>query len=218
MEKIKKDALSNLVYDKIKLMILDGALKPGQKINKKELTEQLSVSQTPVNEAIIKLTGEGLIEQYERKGFFIKIFTYKDLKEFFAIRAGMEGVALRLCVEEQPDDVLDKLTHFFDNFSLPLNETSYKRYIKADQAFHQKIIELSKNSIIINFNQNFDFIMKSYQKGLIRPPEESLPEHKAIVKAVRNRDPEQAQQLLIKHHLKSRKVIKDQHLKYNKNN
>lgn len=218
MQKIKKDALSNLVYDKIKLMILNGALKPGQKINKKELTEQLSVSQTPVNEAIIKLTGEGLIEQHERKGFFIKVFTYKDLKEFFTIRAGMEGVALRLCVEEQPDDVLDKLTHFFDNFSLPLNETAYKKYIKADQAFHQKIIELSRNSIIINFNKNFDFIMKSYQKGLIRPPEETLPEHKAIVKAVRSRDPELAQRLLIEHHLKSRKVIKDQHLKYNKNN
>ncbi|RKX85127.1 MAG: hypothetical protein DRP57_04440 [Spirochaetes bacterium] len=218
MQKIKKDALGNLVYGKIKLMILNGALKPGQKINKKELTEQLSVSQTPVNEAIIRLTGEGLIEQQERKGFFIKIFTYQDLKEFFAIRAGMEGVALRLCVEEQPDNTLDKLTHFFDNFSLPLDENEYKKYLKADQEFHQKIIELSRNSIIINFNKNFDFIMKSYQKGLIRPPEETLPEHKAIVKAVRNRDSEKAQQLLIEHHLKSRKVIKDQHLKYNTNN
>ena len=69
MQKIRKDALGNLVYDKIKLMILNGALKPGQKINKKELVERLSVSQTPVNEAIIRLTGEGLIEQHERKGF-----------------------------------------------------------------------------------------------------------------------------------------------------
>ena len=87
--------------------------------------------------------------------------------------------------------------------------------MKADQAFHQKIIELSRNSIINNFNKNFDFIMKSYQKGLIRPPKETLPEHKAIVEAVSNRDPERAQQLIIEHHLKSRRVIKEKHLKYN---
>jgi DNA-binding GntR family transcriptional regulator len=214
MEKIKKNALRELVYDKIKLMILDGALIPGQKISKKELADRLAVSQTPVSEAINRLTGEGLIEQRPREGFCIKTFTYVDLKELFAARAGLEGIAIRLCIEELSDKELEKILHIFDGFELPMNDREHARYMKADQRFHETLIALSKNSVIINFDRNFDFIMKSYQKGLIRPPEETLREHLAILAAVVERNAPLAQELLMRHLLRSREVIKDQHLKF----
>jgi DNA-binding GntR family transcriptional regulator len=214
MEKIKKNALRELVYDKIKLMILDGALIPGQKISKKELAGRLAVSQTPVSEAINRLTGEGLIEQRPREGFCIKTFTYVDLKELFAARAGLEGIAIRLCIEELSDKELEKILHIFDGFELPMNDREHARYMKADQRFHETLIALSKNSVIINFDRNFDFIMKSYQKGLIRPPEETLREHLAILAAVVERNAPLAQELLMRHLLRSREVIKDQHLKF----
>lgn len=214
MEKIKKNALRELVYDKIKLMILDGALIPGQKISKKELADRLAVSQTPVSEAINRLTGEGLIEQRPREGFCIKTFTYVDLKELFAARAGLEGIAVRLCIEELSDKELEKILHIFDGFELPMNDREHARYMKADQRFHETLIALSKNSVIINFDRNFDFIMKSYQKGLIRPPEETLEEHRAILAAVAKRNAPLAQELLMRHLLRSREVIKEQHLKF----
>jgi DNA-binding GntR family transcriptional regulator len=214
MEKIRKNALRELVYDKIKLMILDGALVPGQKISKKELAVRLAVSQTPVSEAINRLTGEGLIEQRPREGFCIKTFTYIDLKELFAARAGLEGIAIRLCVEELTDKELEKILHIFDGFELPMNDREHARYLHADQRFHETLIALSKNSVIINFDRNFDFIMKSYQKGLIRPPEETLDEHRAILAAVVERDAPLAQELLMRHLLRSREVIKEQHLKF----
>jgi len=214
MEKIKKNALRELVYDKIKLMILDGALIPGQKISKKELADRVAVSQTPVSEAINRLTGEGLIEHRPREGFFIKTFTYVDLKELFAARAGLEGIAVRLCIEELSDKELEKILHIFDGFGLPMNDREHARYMKADQRFHEILIALSKNSVIINFDRNFDFIMKSYQKGLIRPPEETLEEHRAILAAVAERNAPLAQELLMRHLLRSREVIKEQHLKF----
>jgi DNA-binding GntR family transcriptional regulator len=214
MEKIKKNALRELVYDKIKLMILDGALIPGQKISKKELADQLAVSQTPVSEAINRLTGEGLIEQRPREGFCIKTFTYVDLKELFAARAGLEGIAVRLCIEELSDKELEKILHIFDGFELPMNDREQARYMKADQRFHETLIALSKNSVIINFDRNFDFIMKSYQKGLIRPPEETLEEHRAILAAAAERNAPLAQELLMRHLLRSREVIKEKHLKF----
>jgi DNA-binding GntR family transcriptional regulator len=214
MEKIRKNALRELVYDKIKLMILDGALVPGQRISKKELAERLAVSQTPVNEAINRLTGEGLIEQRSREGSCIKSFTYHDLKELFAARAGLEGIAIRLCVEELPAAELEKILHSFDGFELPMNGKEVKRYLKADQQFHETIITLSGNSVIINFDRSFDFIMKSYQKGLIRPPEETLAEHRDILAALAARDAQRAQELLMRHLLRSREVIKEQHLKF----
>ena len=213
MDKIHKDALSELVYDKIKQMVLDGVLLPGQKIAKGELAQTLGVSQTPVTEAINRLTGEGLIEQRVRQGFFVRVFTYEDLRDLFAVRAGMEGIALRLSVEELPPEKLEELTHYFDGFSLPMDEEMKLQYKKADQAFHEHIISLSANSFIVYFDRSFDFIMKSYQKGLIREPEETIDEHRQIIQAIRARDGRKAQELLMLHHLKSRNVICERHLK-----
>jgi DNA-binding GntR family transcriptional regulator len=56
--------------------------------------------------------------------------------------------------------------------------------------------------------------MKSYQKGLIRPPEETLSEHMEIIKSIVERNSLKAQELIISHHLKSREVLKTKHLKY----
>ena len=214
MRKIERRALTDLVYEKIKLMIQDGVLVPAQKVSKKQLALYLGVSQTPVNEAVNRLKGEGLIEQRNRQGFFIKTFTYEDMKDLFAVRAGLEGVAVRLCIEELPDERLEELVHLFDGFDEPLGKKELGRYLKADRQFHERLIALSRNSLIISMNNNFDFMLKSHQKGLIRSPQETLPEHRAIIRAIRDRDAQRAQELCMLHQLKSRDVIKEKHLKF----
>jgi DNA-binding GntR family transcriptional regulator len=214
MVKIKNDHLVDLVYEKVKQMILDGALIPGEKINKVELANILGVSITPVNEVVNRLAGEKFIDRINRFGYFVKKLTFEDLKEFFAVRAGLEGIAIRLCINELSDKKLNEFDNIFNKFILPLNEEEVKHYLKADQKFHEKIIELCGNSIIIDFNKNFNFVMKSYQKGLIRPPEETLSEHLEIIKAIMERNGQKAQELITSHHLKSREVLKIKHLKY----
>lgn len=213
MEKLKKDNLGELVYQQIASMMLNRDLLPGEKINRKELAMRLGVSQTPVNEAIIRFVNEGVVEQVERQGFFLKVFTDNDMKELFAVRAGLEGVALRLCVEGGSSDCLSSITHLFDEFSLPLSDEDYGRYQQADRTFHEQILLSSSNSIIIDFVKNFDFILKCYQKGLIRSPEETLQEHKDIIQAIRDSDAERAQNLLMAHHLRTRDYINHKHLK-----
>jgi len=214
MAKIKNDRLVDLVYEKVKKMIFDGVLIPGEKINKIELANILGVSITPVNEVVNRLTGEKFIDKVNGSGYFVKKLTFEELKEFFAVRAGLEGIAIRLCINELSDKKLKEFNNFFNKFILPLDEEEGKYYLKTDQEFHEKIINLCGNSIIIDFNKNFNFIMKSYQKGLIRPPEETLTEHREIIKSILERNGQKAQGLIMSHHLKSREVLKTKHLKY----
>ncbi len=208
MRKIKNNHLVDLVYQRIKDMIFDGFLPPGEKINKIDLSRQLGVSITPVNEVINRLTGEKFLEKRGRKGYFVKKFSMKDLIEFYTVRAGLEGIALRVCIEDLSDNQLNKFQDFFKDFYLPLDEKEKERYMKEDQRFHEKIIDLSGNSMITDFNRNFNFIMKSYQKGLVRQPEETLREHQEIIKAIRERKSHKAQELLITHHLTSIRELK----------
>jgi len=140
MVKIKNDHLVDLVYEKVKQMILDGALIPGEKINKVELANILGVSITPVNEVVNRLAGEKFIDRINRFGYFVKKLTFEDLKEFFAVRAGLEGIAIRLCINELSDKKLNEFDNIFNKFILPLNEEEVKHYLKTDQKFHEKII------------------------------------------------------------------------------
>ena len=217
MKKIKNNNLVDLVYQRIKSMILDGILIPGHKINKLELSDQLGVSITPVNEVVNRLTGEKLLEKRGRKGYFVKKLTIKDLIDFFTVRAGLEGVALRICIEDLTEEKLNEFEKFFQGYQLPLKEEEIKRYMKEDQVFHEKIIELCGNSIIKDFDRSFDFVMKSYQKGLVRPPEETLPEHQEIIRAIKEKRSQRAQEILINHHIKSMQALKVKYLSEKEN-
>lgn len=212
MKKLKKDSLSELVYEQIGNMIANRDLIPGEKINRKEIANILGVSQTPVNEAVNRYANEGMIEQRERQGFYLKQFTDEDMKNLFAVRAGLEGVAIRLCVENKECNCLDEIIRIFDGFELPLSEKEYKRYRNADRNFHVAILMSSDNPIIIDFIRNFDFILKCYQKGLIRPPEETLGEHRVIIEAIMTGDAALAQNLIMEHHLRTKDFITASHI------
>lgn len=215
MKKLKKDNLTDLVYEQIGNMLSNRDLIPGEKINRKELAELLGVSQTPVNEAIQRFTNEGMIEQKDRQGFYVKIFTDEDMKNLFAVRAGLEGVAVRLCIEKMESGCLDDILTIFDDFELPLSEKEYTRYRTADSNFHVKILMSSDNSIITDFIKNFDFILKCYQKGLIRQPDETLKEHLDIIAAIKKGDAAEAQNLIMEHHLRTRNYITEKHIHRN---
>lgn len=208
MPKIDNKILSDHVYESIRNMILNGDLEPGMKINKNDLVARLEVSLTPINAAISRLVGERLIEQRSRYGFFVKDFDCKELQDLYAVRAGLEGIAIRLCIEKGCEEELQHLAGFFNNFELPMSDQDRKRYAKEDKNFHTTLVQYSANQLIQDMNMSYAYIIRSYQKGLIRPPEETLEEHHAIVQAIKDRDGFQAQEMIIQHHLKSKEKLK----------
>lgn len=214
MSKLKKNILRDLVYTQLKTMLLDKALVPGQKISKKEIADLLGVSQTPVQESIIKLIQEGLFEE-QQGGVFVKVFTDQDMRDFFAVRAGIEGIALRLCITQKGPSCLHDVLCLFDDFSLPIDDPETKAlYQKTDRHFHEEILRRSGNKIIQNFVEDFSFILRCYHKGLLREPNETLEEHRAIIEATRAGDAQEAQNLLMKHHLTSYDRISEDHLSF----
>ena len=208
MSKIENKILTDLVYDKIKKMIDDGVLGPGTKVNKIELSETLGVSQTPINDALSRLAGEKFIDQKSRQGYFVRAFSNAELSALYEVRGGLEGIAVRLCAENASDEELKEVAACFEGFVLPFNEKTYNDYIHADKVFHENIVSRSGNVVLIELANTSGYLIKSNQKGLVRPPEETLPEHREIIRALLLRDGAKAHELIIAHHLKSRDVFK----------
>ena len=207
MDKIKNSFLADAVYEKIKQMIVDGDLVPGSKISKKEIAKSLAVSLTPVNEAISRLSGEKLVKIVPKEGIYIRDLNDQDLAEIYAIRAGLESVAARICALEAKDSDIESLAHFFSKYNLPIPSFETKEYMMEDQSFHTTILRIARIPMLVDLQGFYGFMIKSYEHGLMRPPNDTLSEHKAIIKAIQSRNAKAASELMMEHHLKSRNRI-----------
>lgn len=202
--------LSDVVYDRIRELLVQGVLEPGQKVLRAELAESLGVSVTPVSQAISKLVGEGILEQRSRLGVFVKTFGPTEIMEMFEIRASMESLAGWLAVRKGPCHEL--LVEFRDLFASFTDEQSIldraEEYFSVDRRFHQAIVNCSGNTRLKEAYASEFLPEKTYQVGLVRSPIETYPEHLAIIEAFRSEDAERVRSLLFDHFIKSRDKVR----------
>jgi DNA-binding GntR family transcriptional regulator len=205
--KLENKSVKDYIYDKIKELLENNEFVVGEKINKNDLAIRFNISLTPINDALNRLVGENYLIQQPRKGFFVKEFSPKELCDLFEIRAGLEGIAIRLCCERASDEDIENLIHSFDSFENDMDSNMIKQYTKADKDFHKKIIFLAENPLISQVRNSLGFLNRSYQKGLVKPMHDSLLEHHAIIEALKARDGEKAQKAMEQHLLNSRDKI-----------
>lgn len=206
---IQRTVVSTAVYDAVKEMLFDGTWVPGDRIDRKALAVRLGVSPTPVNDALHRLTGEGLVESRFRDGFFVPDYSDEDLADLFAARAGIEGVAARLCAEEGAEGEVERLCSLFDPFSRGIPPEGTGDYLRADKAFHAGILAASGSARLGEVERFFGHVFRSYEHGLVRSPGETLPEHRRIIEALKSRDGREAQAAMSDHLLRSRRALLD---------
>ena len=88
--------LKDHVYDYIAEQILLGKLQPEEKINENAVCKELSISRTPVREALIQLSSEGILDNVPRKGFVVKNMTEKEAQELYTIIGHLDGLSAAL--------------------------------------------------------------------------------------------------------------------------
>ncbi len=206
--KIEQQDLSIQVYEKVKSMIINNKIKPGEKLKQEHLAEQFGISRMPLFKAFQMLEDELLVENKPRRGYFVREINLKDIIDAFECREGLEGIAVRKAAKAMSSEEIDQLDRLFVPFK-SVDDIDIMQYQKADEKFHQSIIEASDNYILRRLNMLGNVLMQTYQKGLIRPPEETLAEHFEIIAAIQKRDGEKAEHLIREHARKSRDLIEE---------
>jgi DNA-binding GntR family transcriptional regulator len=202
MARIKKDVLVNKVYSDLKKKILNGEFKPGEKLYQERIAEMLGVSRTPLVKAFQILEQEMILESIPRRGMYVRAVNILDLLNAFECRQGIETTAVRILAERITDNELLSLNSVFKPF---LNSKKIDRdlYLKADQEFHHSIVHMTRNNYLIRMNKIAHVFNATYKEGLIRNPEETLPEHLMILSAIETRDSGLAEEYMRKHIRKS---------------
>ena len=129
-------SLKERAYDKLKALIITGALEPGELQNENRLAEALGVSRTPVREALLELSREGMVAFVPGKGVEICKLTTKQVREVFEIRRIIEGYIIKKITTRLTDADVEEIDRNIRNQEKMLRKTERPAFIEYDKQFH----------------------------------------------------------------------------------
>jgi DNA-binding GntR family transcriptional regulator len=198
---IKPIPISESISAFLRDSILDGRLKPSQRINEREVAEVLGVSRSPVREALRGMAKEGLIKILPRKGAIVAGLSERELLELFETREMIELYSVDLIKKHA-------VTHFTEiRESLDYDISATMKEDIADCLnktieFHLALVKTARNSMLYQHYQVLSDSLRRYQLFAATFPsrmERSVREHTQVLEALINGDFSAAKRLLKKH-------------------
>lgn len=190
------------VADRLRTLIYQHELKPGDAIDEMALCERFGISRTPLREALKVLNSEGLIELIPRRGSFVRRMDIEELNELFPVMAVLEGLCAREAVENCNRSELQKLQAMHDNLEVLAAQGDVDAYYEQNFTFHQAIQDLSGNKCLQRIIGDLRKVLRLARHMQLTIPGRltaSMEEHRQIMQAFRNRDPELADKNMQNH-------------------
>jgi DNA-binding GntR family transcriptional regulator len=201
---INRTPLRESIANTIRVSIIRGKLKPGERLLEPIVAEQLGVSRTPIREAFFQLESEGLVEVMPRKGAVVSDISVTNAEELYIVRSVLEGLATRLTCNKISDKLLDKLKSINDKLFERVKEESnnFIEITELNNEFHDIINRSAYNDKLY---QTIELLRKQttrytfmYLSTLFRL-RVSVEEHEEIIKALTKKDVEESEKVMRKH-------------------
>lgn len=203
--------LVDSIYLKIKQMIFNQELKPGQKLLQEKLSAELGVSRSPFLKALQRLEAEFLVENLPRRGMYVKVMSREEIIDTFQCRSVLEGLSARLAAKNISSSEVTELENLFVEF-VDQDEIDQKEYAKSDRAFHKRLMDIGGNKIVKKLELINNIHLQAFQVGLLKPPKETLTDHFGIINALKAKNGRQAELLMREHIESSLEVYESQSL------
>lgn len=147
----KRESLSQVAYGRIRSMILKRELLPGQFINEGDLQQALGLGRTPVREALLALSRNGLVTVHPRKGVEITRPTLKAVHDIYEFRSLVELYILRRCFPVIDREWAARMRALLEREQEHLDvdtSQSEANFIHLDRRFHQELAATLNNQYI----------------------------------------------------------------------
>jgi DNA-binding GntR family transcriptional regulator len=197
--KIQQSNLCGYAYSKIKDLILNDALKTGEKIVQEKMAQRLGMSKIPIIQALALLQNERLIEYFPARGFFVKELSSREFIEILDIRIRLESLAVETIINNLNKTLADKLADISKKFELYYNTQDQDRYFKLDKKFHFLLFDSSRNYYLININNTFNILLLCFTQGFMTNIEVSIEHHLKIIDAILKKETKKAISLIVEH-------------------
>ena len=209
---------SDEVYAVLRRAIVEGAVKPGERLTEERWAGELNVSRTPVREAMAILEAEGLITSIPNRGAVVRTFSKEEVKEIYDLRAVLEGYGARKAAALITDDELSSLRRINESMSKSFAKTFSSKteqvrwLVEQNNEFHRVVVGASRSEKLAIALKSISEVPLVFRAYFWFGPEQRVLSnhyHGQIVLALQNRDGERAESVMKEHVYEGRDFLLD---------
>ena len=176
-------------YQLLRDRILQGQIKPGERLREASLAEELGVSRTPIREALLRLKNDSLLVHEPNRGMIVSSLDYQAVTELYLVREVLEGTAAGLAAQHASDAEIEALADLLDAQKRQANDPSEAS--RLNRVFHRAIYHGAHNRFIIKTLDGLSQSMSLLGRTTLSiegRQAQALHEHRAILAEIERRD------------------------------
>ncbi len=198
----EETSLSGDIAKKLEEEILRGRVRPGHRLDERELSERYGVSRTPVREALQRLSASGLAESRGRQGLQVAQLSVADLLDALSVVAQLEALAAAQAARRILPEQRKVLADAHEACERALEQGDADSFYDANLAFHDVIVAASHNRVLQDEIRRLSLKTAPYRRAITFQPgrmTNSIPEHAEIMEAILANDGKRASELMTRH-------------------
>lgn len=200
---MKSDSLALKAYTEIRRKILSAQISPKTRLKEDYWAKKLSVSRMAIRESLTRLLGEQLVTLGAKGGYFVNSLTSEDISQIRELREILELGALRLAHNKITREQIGRLEKICKDFTAMIEQGYFAGACEADLKFHETLMECSGNQKLLQtyINSHIPLFHRRLTKSNSSENDYELTdkEHRAIVKALKDKDLEEAIKVMKMH-------------------
>jgi DNA-binding GntR family transcriptional regulator len=199
---IIRRSLHDELADRLREMIVQGVLPPGEKFPEKRMTEQFGVSRTPLREALKVLAGEGLVKLTLNRGATVTAVTAEDLDEVFPVMAALEALSGELACQHITDREIARIRVLHEEMIEHYENSDLPNYFRSNEEIHEAILRAAKNPTLSALYRSVAGRVRRarYLANMSGGRwKNAVAEHEAILAALDQRDGKKLTRILRRH-------------------
>lgn len=196
----KPNPSGEIAYDALRNALRDGTYHPGDRLREEEVAERLSLSRTPVREALRRLESDGIVEHRPRVGAVVRQLSHIEVVELYEMRTVLECTAAEMAVKHAADAEFDALEAL--NVEIEAERSKPSRSAAVNQTFHRNLYLAGRNRFLLEASRalnNSLLLLGETTYSDANRIDVVLAEHNALITALKNRDVDAARSAAAAH-------------------
>jgi len=187
----ERRTLSGPIAERLRELIIEGGLASGSRLNERELCERLSVSRTPLREALRRLAHDGLVTLIPNRGAFVTEMSREAVRESFEIMGALESLAGELACQHIDDGEVAEIEAMTYEMMACHARRDLPEYYRLNRAIHERIAAAARNSLLDEMSHKLNLRIQNlrFRSNLDQHKwDNAVREHRKMVDLLRARD------------------------------
>ncbi|HET8790359.1 MAG TPA: GntR family transcriptional regulator [Modicisalibacter sp.] len=200
--RVQQPSLMEVAFGELRRMIVRGHLAPGERLVEPELCERLGISRTPLREAMKLLANEGLVVLRRNRNAVVTRIDAQELEHLFEVEAGIESFAISLAAHRMTRTEIKRIEALQERMEKLHGSGNLDAYFELNQRVHAMLVAGARNPVL---KETHGRLLGRLERaryaalGKFGRWQESAQEHREILEALKARDAERAQRLILAH-------------------